>query len=84
MNTQERRRRRRKPQSGGVKKAYARIGGKIIEVEMIDDPAPKNQRTPITLDENGNTIEVTRDQKTERHRDFRSLAEAILGQIFKS
>lgn len=51
---------------------------------MIDDPAPKNQRTPITLDENGNTIEVTRDQKTEMHRDFRSLAEAILGQIFKS
>jgi hypothetical protein len=51
---------------------------------MIDDPAPKNQRAPITLDEDGNVTEVAGEQKSEMHWDFFSLSKAILGQIFKS
>jgi hypothetical protein len=50
MNARERRAKRRKLQSDGAKKAYARLGGKIIEVEILDTAPPPRKRDPRIFD----------------------------------
>jgi hypothetical protein len=84
MNAYQRRKARRKLKSDGVKKAYARIGGKIIEVEILDEAYSPKKRAPVTMDEGGNVIEEKPPgSEPKTHPNFHDLAEALLRQIFK-
>ncbi len=59
MNAKERRKQRRKLKSLGAKNAYARLGGIITEIEILDEAPPSQKRAPVTFSD-GTIEEIPR------------------------